>query len=71
MDVAKLAAMRAGFGEGVMQTSSAERELQDKKLRETLGLLLTAGYFRARLPNVTGFDKVRRACRGPGLLWAR
>jgi hypothetical protein len=60
MDASKLAAMRAGFGEGVLQTSSAERELQEQKLREVLGLLLSAGYFRARLPNVPDFDKVSR-----------
>lgn len=51
--------MRSGLVDGAEQTSSAERDLQQGMLRDTLGLLLSAGYFRARLPHVEAFDKVR------------
>jgi hypothetical protein len=44
---------------GADQTSVAEKELQRTKLEEILGLLLSAGYFRARVPSLGPFDKVR------------
>jgi hypothetical protein len=40
------------------QTSEAERFLQKQKLEELVGLLLSAGYFRARIATLTPFDKV-------------
>lgn len=53
------AALRSGAIGGGDQTSAAEKELQERRLREILGLLLSAGYFRARLPGLADFDKVR------------
>ncbi len=50
---------------GVDQTSLEEKELQQQKLDELVGLLLGAGYFRARLPRLPAFDKVRASgCGG-------
>ena len=46
-------------GSSLDQTSSAEAALQQAKLEEVLGLLLSAGYFRARAPGLAPFDKVR------------
>ena len=40
------------------QTSQAEKQLQAKKLDELIGILLSAGYFRARVASLTPFDKV-------------
>lgn len=37
-----------------------EDEEQDVKLRETVQLLLAAGYFRARIKGLSAFDKVSR-----------
>ena len=65
---AHMASLRAGLADGSEQTSASERELQQGKLRETLGLLLSAGYFRARLASATPFDKVSAA---PGCLAGR
>ena len=42
------------------QTSSAEKELQSKAFEQIVQLLLDAGYFRARISNLSEFDKVRR-----------
>lgn len=41
------------------QTSVEERTSQKRALDEMLGVLLSAGYFRARIPQLTAFDKVR------------
>jgi CCDC93, coiled-coil domain len=49
---------------GVDQTSAEEKALQQQKLDETVGLLLGAGYFRARLPRLPAFDKVRGLGKG-------
>lgn len=40
------------------QTSSAEKELQEQKLHDTVAMLVSAGYFRARSPRLSSFDKV-------------
>ncbi|KAJ8601359.1 hypothetical protein CTAYLR_005004 [Chrysophaeum taylorii] len=40
------------------QTSSAERELQERKFRDITSYLVSAGYFRARAPSLSPFDKV-------------
>jgi len=40
-------------------TSSDEKLLQQEKLEACISLLLGAGYFRARLPKIEPFDKVR------------
>eukprot|EP01138_Halocafeteria_seosinensis_P012831 gb/GECG01013107.1/.p1 GENE.gb/GECG01013107.1/~~gb/GECG01013107.1/.p1 ORF type:complete len:626 (+),score=107.85 gb/GECG01013107.1/:1-1878(+) len=40
------------------QTSASEKELQQRKLDDILGLLQGAGYFRARVPKLDAFDKV-------------
>jgi hypothetical protein len=52
-------------GAGLDQTSEAERKDQQRALSELLGVLLSAGYFRARIPTLTPFDKVVG-----GLCWA-
>lgn len=44
---------------GTDQTSEAEKVLQRQKFDEILGVLLSAGYFRARIATLTPFDKVR------------
>lgn len=50
---------------GLDQTSSEERLIQKKALDDILGVLLSAGYFRARIPTLAPFDKVVG-----GLCWA-
>eukprot|EP00753_Platysulcus_tardus_P007692 PLAT15393.1.p1 GENE.PLAT15393.1~~PLAT15393.1.p1 ORF type:complete len:647 (+),score=430.85 PLAT15393.1:25-1941(+) len=40
------------------QTSAAEKELQAAKFEELTQILLSAGYFRARIPSLSEFDKV-------------
>ncbi len=40
------------------QTSSSEKALQKQALDELLGVLLSAGYFRARAQALNAFDKV-------------
>ena len=40
------------------QTSQAELLLQSKALEELLSVLLSAGYFRARVASLSAFDKV-------------
>ena len=50
----------AATASGEDQTSTEESQLQATKLAEVLGLLLSAGYFRARAPGLTPFDKVSR-----------
>jgi hypothetical protein len=47
------------------QTSEAEKALQRQKFEEILGVLLSAGYFRARIATLTPFDKVRLALACP------
>jgi len=39
-------------------TSLDEKQLQQERLEACISLLLSAGYFRARLPKVEPFDKV-------------
>lgn len=41
------------------QTSEAEKSLQKQKFEEIVGVLLSAGYFRARIATLSPFDKVR------------
>lgn len=48
-------------------TSSDEKKLQQEKLEACVSLLLSAGYFRARLPKVDPFDKVSMLLRLIGL----
>lgn len=43
---------------GTDQTSAAEVALQKQKFEEIVGVLLSAGYFRARIASLTPFDKV-------------
>ena len=43
---------------GTDQTSEAEKALQRQKLDEIIGVLLSSGYFRARIATLTPFDKV-------------
>jgi hypothetical protein len=57
VDPAMFSQARHGGGED--QTSHAETRLQAEKLESVLGLLLSAGYFRARAPGLEPFDKVR------------
>lgn len=45
------------------QTSASEKKLQQEKLDDILGLLQGAGYFRARVPKLDAFDKVRKILR--------
>jgi hypothetical protein len=52
-------AAAAASGANLDQTSSAERQMQQQALTELLGVLLSAGYFRARVSALTAFDKVR------------
>jgi hypothetical protein len=40
------------------QTSSSERALQQQALADLLSVLLSAGYFRARVAGLPVFDKV-------------
>ena len=40
------------------QTSSEERELSDQKFRDITSYLMSAGYFRARDPKLSPFEKV-------------
>ena len=49
---------------GTDQTSASEKALQQQKYEEIVGVLLSAGYFRARVASLTPFDKVW------GLHWA-
>ena len=49
---------------GLDQTSEAEIISQKKALDELLGVLLSAGYFRARIPQLTAFDKVSDIVQG-------
>ena len=55
----------ATAGSGLDQTSESERVIQKKALGDILGVLLSAGYFRARIPQLVPFDKVVG-----GLCWA-
>lgn len=41
------------------ETSAAEKELQKAKYAELVEMLLSAGYFRARIATLSPFDKVR------------
>jgi len=41
-----------------VQYDVREDEEQDVKLKESINLLLAAGYFRARIKGLTPFDKV-------------
>ena len=64
------AASGAGFSfavtsDGLDQTSASEREAQQKALSNLLSVLLSAGYFRARIIQLAPFDKVVG-----GLCWA-
>jgi hypothetical protein len=43
---------------GTDQTSASEKALQQQKYEEIVGVLLSAGYFRARVASLTPFDKV-------------
>lgn len=43
---------------GEDQTSTAETELQERKLRDILNYLVSAGYFRARQSKLSAFEKV-------------
>ena len=40
------------------QTSETEKALQRQKFEEIVEILLSAGYFRARISNLSSFDKV-------------
>lgn len=40
------------------QTSSEEKKLQEQKFRDITSYLVSAGYFRARTPGLSPFDKV-------------
>lgn len=42
----------------VKKVETREDEEQNVKLRETVDLLLAAGYFRARIKGLSPFDKV-------------
>ena len=42
-----------------LQVDIREDEEQDVKLRESIDLLLAAGYFRARIKGLSSFDKVQ------------
>ena len=42
-----------------LQGEAREDQEQNKKLADTIELLLAAGYFRARIKGLTPFDKVR------------
>ena len=55
----------ATVGSGLDQTSESERVIQKKALNDILSVLLSAGYFRARIPQLAPFDKVVG-----GLCWA-
>ena len=55
----------AATSDGLDQTSEAERVVQKKALADILGVLLSAGYFRARIAQLAPFDKVVG-----GLCWA-
>jgi hypothetical protein len=54
--------LAAQGGGSVDQTSTEEKVLQQQRLDELVGLLLGAGYFRARLPRLPPFDKVCGGC---------
>ena len=41
-----------------LQVDIREDEEQDVKLKESIDLLLAAGYFRARIKGLSSFDKV-------------
>ena len=45
----------------MLQVDIREDEEQDVKLKESIDLLLAAGYFRARIKGLSSFDKV--SCR--------
>lgn len=40
------------------QTSRAEKDLQENAFQSIVDILLEAGYFRARIANLSEFDKV-------------
>ena len=42
----------------MLQVDIREDEEQDVKLKESIDLLLAAGYFRARIKGLSSFDKV-------------
>lgn len=47
-----------------------EDEEQDVKLKESIDLLLAAGYFRARIKGLSSFDKVgKQIASFPGRLY--
>jgi hypothetical protein len=48
----------AMFSSSTDQTSASEKVLQRQKLEDIIGMLLSAGYFRARISTLTPFDKV-------------
>ena len=63
------------YSKSTDQTSVAEKVLQQQKLDDIIGMLLSAGYFRARISTLTPFDKVVFlvpvvACRCPSALAA-
>ena len=51
------------YASGADQTSSSEKRLQQQKLDDIVGMLLSAGYFRARISALTPFDKVCKRCQ--------
>mmetsp|Transcript_11676 Transcript_11676/g.43500 ORF Transcript_11676/g.43500 Transcript_11676/m.43500 type:complete len:590 (-) Transcript_11676:17-1786(-) len=48
----------ADAADGLMQTSLAEKQLQEDKFRAIVDLLLAAGYYRVRIASLSRFDKV-------------
>lgn len=48
----------ARYQTGVDQTSEAEKTYQAAKYAEIIEILLSAGYFRARITGLSEFDKV-------------
>lgn len=47
----------------ILQYDVREDEEQNVKLKESIDLLLAAGYFRARIKGLSPFDKVLKPCR--------
>lgn len=46
----------------ILQYDVREDEEQNVKLKESIDLLLAAGYFRARIKGLSPFDKVLKPC---------
>lgn len=57
-DMANVAGQSFLASSSLDQTSQAELLLQSKALEELLSVLLSAGYFRARVASLSAFDKV-------------